>query len=321
MVNLIKPEFSSDFNEFLGTAEFYTIQETGESGMSQTALAALCGVSQQSISNLLRFTLTSSAPSQWLEPLVGEDLTLTSYQSNPDLTVNNKKPGNLIVYRAEVCRRVIQHYAFVNRSQTAQSVLDTFLDIGINTWIQKLTGWDQKRDSLQPHTDVYIKRIEHMRDHKVDFNYWTIFREASELLLLLEKDWIVPVNDYDILDGSIGRHWSVYRQDKSWLQESATYTHCYRDQRGEVECLAYSYNELPYFRWWLEEVYKPEHLPKYLLGKYGKKATRLIYEEQGLLTPEIEEATEVKRATPKQEVLYQNFLLARQNLRAISSYK
>jgi hypothetical protein len=78
---------------------------------------------------------------------------------------------------------------------------------------------------------------------------------------------------------------------------------------------------LPYFRWWLEEVYKPEHLPKYLLGKYGKKATRLIYEEQGLLTPEIEEATEVKRATPKQEVLYQNFLLARQNLRAISGYK
>jgi hypothetical protein len=318
MVNLIKPDPTSEFNESLGTAEFYTVQETGESGMSQVGLAILCGVSQQAISRLLETTLTTSAPSKWLNPLVGEDLTLTTYQKDPNLTVNGRRAGNLAIYKAEVCRRVIQHYALSRRNETAQVVLDAFLDIGINTWIQGLTGWTEKRESLQPHTNVYIQRIEHMRDHKVAFDCWTIFREASELLLLLEKDWQVPINDYDILDGSIGRRWSDYRKDKDWAKPPRTYTHCYRDQRGERDCFAYDYQELPYFRWWLENEYKSYWLPRYLTEKYGKKATRLIYEEQNLLTPEIEELTEIKRIAPKQERLYQDFLLARQNLRLLS---
>jgi hypothetical protein len=318
MVNLIKPDPTSEFNKSFGTAEFYTVQETGESGMSQTALATLCGVTRKSVSNLLQNTLANKPPSKWLKPLVDEDLTLVTYQSHPDLTVNGKKAGNLTVYKAEVCRRVLQHYAFVDRNEIPQLVLDAFLDIGINTWIQYLTGWKEKKESLQPHTNVYIQRIQHMRDHKVAFDCWTIFREASELLLLLEKDWQVPINDYDILDGSIGRCWSDYRKDKDWAKPSKTYTHCYRDQRGERDCFAYDYQELPYFRWWLENEYKSYWLPRYLTKKYGKKVTRLIYEEQNLLTPEIEELTEIKRTAPKQERLYQDFLLARQNLRLLS---
>lgn len=78
MTNLIKSLGSQDS----GTTEFYTVEDTGESGMSQSGLAVLCGVSQQAIAQLEN-TLTSKAPSKWLESLVGQDLTLTSNDSDP----------------------------------------------------------------------------------------------------------------------------------------------------------------------------------------------------------------------------------------------
>jgi hypothetical protein len=104
MVNLIKPEPEGQGES---TFEFYTV----ESGMSQSGLAVLCGVTQQAISDLEK-TLTSKAPSKWLEPFVGEDFTLASTEVDPALTVNNRKVGRLTVCRANFCVRVVQHYAF-----------------------------------------------------------------------------------------------------------------------------------------------------------------------------------------------------------------
>jgi hypothetical protein len=141
-----------------------------------------------------------------------------------------------------------------------------------------------------------------------------IFREAAELLLLIEKDWRVPINDYDILDGSIGRKWSDYRAGQLWIRPIGSYIHCYRDRRGERECNAYCVTELPYFRAWLRDWYVPEHLPKYLIEKYGKQAVRQIYTEIGNLSDYILELTEVKRIAPKEEQKYKDFLAARQNL-------
>lgn len=91
MVNLIKPENLGDSST---TAEFYTIESTGKSGMSQTGLAVLCGVSQQAISGLEK-TLTNRSPSRWLEPFVGKDFTLTS--SDKSVSVNGSPAGNLKV--------------------------------------------------------------------------------------------------------------------------------------------------------------------------------------------------------------------------------
>ena len=73
MVNLIKPKESNDSS----TAEFYTVEVTGESGMSQSGLSVLCGVTQPAISGLEK-TLISRAPSKTLEPFVGKRLTLIS---------------------------------------------------------------------------------------------------------------------------------------------------------------------------------------------------------------------------------------------------
>ncbi|UXE59126.1 MAG: Rha family transcriptional regulator [Woronichinia naegeliana WA131] len=172
---------------------------------------------------------------------------------------------------------------------------------------------------LQPHSTVYIQRLENMADHKVPDHLWTTFREGAEILLLVEKQYKVPVNNFDLCDGSIGSRWKNYCEKKdadgnpkSWLCEIGEYTHKFRDKRGPRSCNAYHYNEIPYFKAWLRDQYVPLHLPAYLLNKYGKLAVRQIYEEQRLLNDYIIQLTEIKRASVNEQEKYELFLAARE---------
>lgn len=174
---------------------------------------------------------------------------------------------------------------------------------------------------LQPHTSIYIRRIENTRDHIIEDDLWMVFREANEILLMIEKDYRVPVEQMDLCDGSIGTHWANYRKDKPWAVPARSYTHKYRDQRGSRECNAYDYSEIKYFKRWLKEHYIPIHLPAYLKDKYGKRAVRLIYEELGQLNEYIIDLTDESRLTSKQNELYEIFLAAREALANRLSFK
>lgn len=57
--------------------EFFTVAATGESGMSVSGLAILCGVSKQSVSKLLN-NLSTKSPSKWLDSFTGRDLNLST---------------------------------------------------------------------------------------------------------------------------------------------------------------------------------------------------------------------------------------------------
>lgn len=168
---------------------------------------------------------------------------------------------------------------------------------------------------LLPHTSIYIRRLENVRDHVIDDNLWMIFREANEILLMIEKDYRVPVEQMDLCDGSIGSHWGKYRKGKPWATvEEKFYNHKFRDHRGIRKCKAFDYSEIVYFKRWLKEQYVPIHLPAYLTDKYGKRAVRLIYEEIGQLNEYIISLTDEKKLTPQQNQLYEVFLAARETL-------
>lgn len=173
--------------------------------------------------------------------------------------------------------------------------------------------------AILPHTTVYVRRLENMFDHDIDDQYWSVFREGSEVLLLLEKQYKVPVDVLDLCDGSIGKRWSQYRKSciesqETWTKPESSYTHRFRDQRGERSPIAYDISELPTFRRWLREQYIPTYLPQYLADKYGKRAIRQIYTEINKINDYILQITEEKRPTDKQEELYQVFLAAREAL-------
>ncbi|MBD0264236.1 MAG: hypothetical protein ICV78_16350 [Tolypothrix sp. Co-bin9] len=164
----------------------------------------------------------------------------------------------------------------------------------------------------QPHTTVYIRRLENMTDHDVPDHLWTTFREGAETLLMVEKHYKIPVSQMDLCDGSIGRHWSEYRKTQVWTASVGEYAHRFRDQRGERFCKAYEHSELAHFKRWLRENYVPKHLPQYLVDKYGKRAVRQIYEEIAKLDEYILQITEEKRPSSKQEEMYNIFLAARE---------
>lgn len=111
--------------------EFYTIVATGECGMSQRGLALACGKDHRTIKNLEN-NLGDKAPSKWLNPFVGKDLSL----GNKFV----KNGGTVIIYRADFCAATIQHYAFKG-SETAQDFLSAIGAIGLTSYIQSKTGW------------------------------------------------------------------------------------------------------------------------------------------------------------------------------------
>jgi hypothetical protein len=263
MTNLIKPTDGD-------STEFYTVEETGESGMSQTGLAILCGVSRQAIIELEK-TLVSKAPSKWLEPFIGKDLTLVSNESDLPLTVNGKPVGNLRIYKAGVCARIIQHYAFrANGSEVAQYSLDQFTEMGINQWIQGITGW--KQEPTRSYIPYWYQRLTlFTAKTRVPDGWWSVFEELAKLMRELEGLGYVlpdvsPTTGKRITpDISIGQMFCKHMraQGHDVDGEIQKYLHYYPDGR-EIFANIYPDKWLQDFRLWFNSVWKKDRLVDYL---------------------------------------------------------
>lgn len=294
---------------------YYTREPDGVSGMTVTALANLCSVTQPAITQLLgriqnSDPITNDLPNR-LKPFVGIDLRV----------ITNDAEGRLLI-PDEACWAILGYYAFDAREYAGKAIAQQSYDriggAGMRLFIWTRTGFvpSHLRSSLKSSTTVYIERLENIRDHRVPDDKWTTFREGAEVLLLVEKEFQVPVDQMDLCDGSIGLRWSAYRKDKPWAKPVGSYTHIFRDQRGEREATAYDLSELPIFRKWLRDEYIPLYLPEYLAEKYGKRACREIYDAIGGVTERVEEVCAIKRMTEKQQQLYDDFKKLRARLLA-----
>ncbi|MCC3459798.1 MAG: hypothetical protein EAZ73_09120 [Oscillatoriales cyanobacterium] len=122
----------------------------------------------------------------------------------------------------------------------------------------------------RPVIGAYIERVKSIYENSsnVPKGYWTVLSEASGLLLWVETVLKLPVDKFDLMDGSIGTQWAKYRADKKWAVDRKQYDYQFPDGR---KCKAWSYHrsEMIEFRAWLDDAYKPNLLPVYLEGKYG----------------------------------------------------
>ena len=304
------PAYDTDGNE----TGYYTREPDGISGMTVGALARFVGAAQAAtITQLLdrirdADQLTNTLPDS-LKAFAGQELRL----------LTNDPQGRLII-PDEACYAIAEYYSFDARSYQGQELArDNYRmagRAGMRVFIWSQTGYvpELLRESLRANTTAYIERLENIRDHDISDNLWSTFREGAEVLLLVEKEMGVPVDQMDLCDGSIGFHWGRYRENKAWAGEVGSYTHVFRDQRGEVYPKAYDLSELSYFRQWLRDTYIPFHLPKYLADKYGKLAARDIYDRIGGVTERVEEVTRIGRMTDTQRQLYDNYVQLRQRL-------
>ncbi len=93
----------------------------------------LCGVSKSTVGRLLnKIDLFQKEDSEPLKAFTDNSLYL--------LQNFNKNGGSVKILRSSVCAAIIQHYAFAGKKQ-AQAALMKFAAIGIDTWVQGITGW------------------------------------------------------------------------------------------------------------------------------------------------------------------------------------
>jgi len=172
--------------------EFFTIDATGESGMSETGLARLCGVTKQAVSLFLRDMVSSNLASNQLEPLQRKDLWC---QARGLSASEKSKISNLYVVCASVCAKVIKHYAFDSRHKTKEALFayQTFAELGINTWIQQVTEW---HGNAIPKTGIVtdFNTIETLMDKRLDgssYRVYLVLQKAIRLRSTLSADEIM----------------------------------------------------------------------------------------------------------------------------------
>lgn len=122
--------------------EFFTVNATGESGMSKSGLARLCGTSRQSVDELIDNAVAGQSRSKGLKCLRGKEIHLQV----------GIKYKNASVLKACVCAAAIKYYAF-SGNELAQYSLDKFLEIGITVWIQDINHWTPQ---ARTHTEQYF---------------------------------------------------------------------------------------------------------------------------------------------------------------------
>ena len=172
--------------------EFFTIDATGESGMSETGLARLCGVSRQAVMKTTReMGVTKnenrdpkSTPSQYsrVQPkgLTPEERGYISHFS---------------FLSASVCADVIEHYAIDSRHNTKEALFAyrKFAKLGITTWIQGITEW---HGNAIPKNRIVtdFKTIDLLLNKKLDgtsYRVYLIIQKALRSRLTLTADEIM----------------------------------------------------------------------------------------------------------------------------------
>ena len=172
--------------------EFFTIEATGESGMSESGLARLCGVDRKSVSNFLRnagATKTKnfapeSNPSQYsrVRPkgLTSEERSYISH---------------LAFISAPVCADVIEHYAIDSRHKTKEALFAyrKFAKQGIASWIQGITEWN---GNAIPKNGIVtdFKTIDLLLNKKLDgtsYRIYLILQKALRSRMTLTADEIM----------------------------------------------------------------------------------------------------------------------------------
>lgn len=175
--------------------EFFTIDATGESGMSESGLARLCGVAQQSMNSYiksLRNLSTGNDPQSDLKPSPGGSVWLQARGLN---TVEKTKIRNLAVVSADTCATVIEHYAFHSKYKTPEAlfVFQKLARLGITGWIQEATHW---HGNPVPKNGISLDypTLDTLIENKLDGTSYRVFcvlQKALRLRMELSADEIM----------------------------------------------------------------------------------------------------------------------------------
>ncbi len=111
----------------------FAVDDDGKTYGTQSGTARLCGVTRQSINELLEKILSGKGLSKPLQPFAGMDYRVSG-KGLPDLLIS----------------AIINHYAMYARKTTeeAKNVLSCFQVIGLRCWLREELGWKEQQKKL-----------------------------------------------------------------------------------------------------------------------------------------------------------------------------
>ena len=172
--------------------EFFTIDATGESGMSESGLARLCGVSPVAIHKFVSSSALTWEHEKELNPRFRKTIPFKPGTSRSFAFGQN---SNIKILSATVCSRTIEHYAFESKHKTAEALFAyrKFAEKGINAWIQEITHW---HGNAVPRTGIVLdyNTIETLLDKKLDGTSHRVFlvlQKAIRMRVQLTADEIM----------------------------------------------------------------------------------------------------------------------------------
>jgi hypothetical protein len=113
--------------------ELFTISTTGESGVSLRGLSRLSGIAQKNLSRWFESDLSHSGVPEALKPLQGKALYLSH---------EVKVRGKVVkAVRSEIAAKIIKYAAIQLQKPEAEIALDSFVGIGLDSFIQGATGY------------------------------------------------------------------------------------------------------------------------------------------------------------------------------------
>jgi hypothetical protein len=159
--------------------EFFTFEATGLSGMSETGLSRLVGVSQQSVHDLIQNIITGLARSKCFKPFVGNNFILQA-----QVAINGKKVFVSII-PAHICGVIINYYAFISNHKTETAYYSSlkFTEMGIERWIQGITGWR----SPIPSTGLTLESVKAFVNDSLSEGELAISINPASIIKLLQK--------------------------------------------------------------------------------------------------------------------------------------
>ena len=153
--------------------EFFTIDETGESGMSESGVARLCGVAPVSVHRFISNSLIAWEQEKELNPAFRKTIAFNAKHAK------DFKPGqnsNIKILSATVCARTIEHFAFESKHKTEQAFFAyrKFAETGITAWIQDATHW---HGNAVPRTGIVLdyNTIETLLENKLDATAYRVY--------------------------------------------------------------------------------------------------------------------------------------------------
>jgi hypothetical protein len=172
--------------------EFFTVDETGESGMSESGLARLCGVSPVSIHKFVSSSALTWDQEKALNPAFRKTI---AFKPGSGKNLKSSQNSNIKILSALVCARVIRHYALESKYKTQEALftLDKFSTAGITAWIQEITHW---HGNPAPKTGIAIdyQTIDTLMDKRLDgssYRVYLVLQKAIRLRMTLTADEIM----------------------------------------------------------------------------------------------------------------------------------